>query len=197
MIRINLLPVREARRAAGLRNQAILMGLAVGVGVVLCLAMHLSVGSRISSHRKMIAQKSADLAELDDIRKEVERFESERQEIEQKLNVIADLEKARSGPVRLMKELATRIPKRLWLTELTAKEGEIFLAGRSLDAEIVAAFLTSLEESPMFHDVALEEATLKEEEGLKLSVFKIRSRYPFAVRPEADTKKQVPGRRAH
>ena len=49
----------------------------------------------------------------------------------------------------------------------------------------------------MFEDVALEEATLKEEEGLKLSVFKIRSRYPFAVRPEPEKKKQAPRRRGH
>ena len=48
----------------------------------------------------------------------------------------------------------------------------------------------------MFDDVALEEATLKEEDGLKLSVFKIKSRYPFAVRPEPE-KKQTARRRTH
>ena len=196
MIRINLLPVRETRRAAGLRNQAIMLGVAVGLGALLCIAMHLSVGSRIATHRRVIAQKNSELASLDDTRKQVEKFEKERLEIEQKLNVIAELEKARSGPVRLMHELATRVPKRLWLTELNAKEGKLQLAGRSMDAEIVATFLTSLEESDLFHDVALEEATLKEEEGLKLSVFKIRGRYPFVERPEAESKKPT-RRRSH
>ncbi len=174
-----------------------MLGVSLGLGALLCITMHLSVGSRVATHRRVIAQKNAELASLDDTRKEVEKFERERAEIEQKLNVIAELEKARSGPVRLMHELATRIPKRLWLTEMSAKEGKLQLAGRSMDAEIVATFLTNLEESELFHDVALDEATLKEEDGLKLSVFKIRGRYPFAVRPEAEPKKRTARQRSH
>ena len=183
MIRINLLPVREARRQAGLRNQGILLGVAAGIGVLACVGLQLSIKSRIASSQRAIGQKQAELAALDETRKQVEQFQREREEIEQKLNIIAALERQRSGPVRLMDEIATRIPKRLWLQRLEANQGELQLAGWSLDAEIVAAFLTSLEESPMISNVVLLETTLEEQEGLKLSSFKLKSRFPYTPPP--------------
>ena len=177
MIRINLLPVREARRQAGLRNQGILLGVAAGIGIVACVGLHLSVSTRIAQHKRLIVQKSAELASLDETRKQVERFEAERKEIEQKLDVIAQLEKARTGPVRLMDEIASIIPERLWLLKMSAKDGRLALDGLSLDAEIVAAFLTGLEESSLSR-VELLETKLEQTEGLKLSSFRIQARYP-------------------
>lgn len=188
MIRINLLPVREARRQAGLRNQALLLGVAAGIGVLACIGLQLSVSTRISQHKRLIAQKNAELASLEQTRKQVERFEQERKEIEQKLNVIAQLEKARSGPVRLMDEIASRIPERLWLDKMSAKGGQLAMEGMSLDAEIVAAFLTALEESPLLSRVELLETKLEQVEGLKLNTFRIHAQYkhvePSAIQEE-------------
>ncbi len=182
MIRINLLPVREARRQAGLRNQGILLGVAAGIGVLACIGLQLSVSTRTAQHRRLITERNAELASLEQTRKQVERFVKERKQIEQKLNVIAQLERARTGPVRLMDEIASRIPERLWLEKMTAKGGLIAMKGLSLDAEIVAAFLTRLEESPMLSRVELLETKLEEVDGLKLNAFKINAQYP-QVRP--------------
>ena len=82
--------------------------------------------------------------------------------------------------MRIMDEIATRIPKRLWLTKLVMRGGELRLEGVSLDAEIVAAFLTGLEESELIHQVELEETRLEEKDGLKLTSFKVRTAYQFA-----------------
>ncbi len=178
MIRINLLPVREARRQAGLRNQAILLGAAVGIGIIACVGLHFSVSTRVSQHRRLIVESNAELAALEETRQKVVQFQQERQEIEEKLRVIAQLEKARTGPVKLMDEISSRIPERLWLEKLSANGGLLALEGLSLDAEIVAAFLTGLEESPMLSRVELLETKLEEVEGLKLNTFKINARYP-------------------
>ena len=178
MIRINLLPVREARRQAGLRNQGILLAVAAGIGLLACIGLQLSVSTRIAQHRRLITERNAELAALEQTRKQVERFEKERKQIEQKLNVIAQLERARTGPVRLMDEIASRIPERLWLQKMTAKGGLLAMEGLSLDAEIVAAFLTGLEESPMLSRVELLETKLEQIEGLKLNAFKINAQYP-------------------
>jgi Tfp pilus assembly protein PilN len=66
------------------------------------------------------------------------------------------------------------------------KGGALTMAGVSLDAEIVAAFLASLSESEMFQDVQLDETRLTETDGLKLNSFKIRSRYSNGRSPVAD-----------
>jgi type IV pilus assembly protein PilN len=181
MIRINLLPVREARRQAGVRQQGTLLAITVACAVALSGVIHLAKHSQIVMTRKHITAAQAELRSLDEVRREVERFMKEQEEIEKKLAVIANLERSRSGPVRIMDEIATRIPKRLWLTSLSMKEGVLQLAGVSLDAEIVAAFMTSLSESPIISNVELEETKLEETEGLKLNSFKVRSSYLYSV----------------
>lgn len=179
MIRINLLPVREARRQAELRNQIVMLASAVGIGLIVSAGVHAYGKAQIVDYKRSIAQRNGELAKLKEMRAQVEEFQRERDEIERKLNVIAGLEKGRFGQARLMDEIATRIPQRMWLTSLDAKEGTLAIEGRSVDAEIVATLLSSLEDSPMIDDVVLLETSLQEAEGLKLNSFKLRARYPF------------------
>ncbi len=183
MIRINLLPVREARRAANMRQQGLLLGGVIGIAVLTCVWMHVSIKGRQAGEQRRIAEAQVELKSLDATRKQVEQFRKEKEEIEQKLQVIASLESSRQGPVRLMDEIASRIPKRMWLTDLAMLGGRVELKGVSLDAEIVAAFLASLAESPYFTGVELDETRLAETEGLKLNTFSIHSQYsvPDAV----------------
>ncbi len=179
MIRINLLPVREARRVAGVRHQGTLLGIFVGAAVLLAAVIHIVKLSEVSRTRKHIVAAQVELRALEEVRKEVERFMAEQDQIEQKLGVIAALERSRIGPVRILDEIATRIPKRLWLTNLSMQQGVLRLDGVSMDAEIVAAFMTSLGESPFVSNVELEETKLEETEGLKLTTFKVRSSYRY------------------
>ncbi|MFQ5513082.1 MAG: PilN domain-containing protein [Myxococcota bacterium] len=186
MIRINLLPVREARRQADLRNQGILLGLAVLAAVLLCLPIQIYQARKAARLKAEIVQVNAELTELQVVRDKVAEFTREQEEIEKKLSVISSLERSRSGPVRIMDEVASRIPKRMWLTSLSMEDGELRMEGVSLDAEIVAAFLTSLSESRYIRNVELEETKLEETEGLKLNTFKLRSLYEYPPQPGVD-----------
>lgn len=178
MIRINLLPVREARRAATLRNQGILLGAAAAAAVVLCVLVHITMTARVAGVHSSLREKQAELKKLEKTQAEVKRYQDEKAEIEAKLGVIVQIEKQRTGPVRIMDEIATRIPKRVWINKLSAQNGRLELEGSSLDAEIVAEFLKGLEESPMISQVELVETTLQEESGLKINKFKLKSAYP-------------------
>ena len=179
MIRINLLPVREARRAANMRKQGVFLGGAAGAGVAISLIISMWMTARIAHERALITARETELKKLEATLKEVKKFQTEQQEIEQKLAIIDQIEAARTGPVKIMDELATRIPSRVWLTKMTAKGGTLELEGNSLDAEIVADFAAALEDSPMLSGVDLRETRLEEVEGLKLSAFKMTAQYPF------------------
>jgi type IV pilus assembly protein PilN len=179
VIRINLLPVREARRQARQMRQGFYLGGAVGLGLLLCVGLHVWMTAQIRSQKALLVAKEAELKRLEETQKEVQKFEQEKADIEAKLAVIAQIEKARAGPVRLLDTVATQIPKRVWLTQMSAKEGQLEMQGRSLDAEIVAEFLTSLENSEMLEKVELQETQLKELEGLKLNTFKLKGEYPY------------------
>jgi type IV pilus assembly protein PilN len=177
MIRINLLPVRETKRQANLRKQGVFLGLAAGVGVLLSILLGVSVAARTSDKEKQILTATEELQKLQKIKDEVEKFRAEKAEIERKLGVIANLEKTRTGQVKILDEIATKIPERVWLDEMALRDGVITLSGVSIDAEIVAEFMTSLSSSELFRDVTLSETTLKEKDGLKLNAFQIEARY--------------------
>ena len=179
MIRINLLPVREARRQANLRQQGIFLSAAVGLAALVCIWMHLSIKSAQRTQNKQINASKQELQQLEATRKEVDRFRKEKEEIERKLAVIVELEQSRQGPVRILAEIATRIPKRVWLTGLEMNAGIIELEGVSLDAEIVAAFMATLGESEFISGIELDETRLEEQDGLKLNTFTINGRYGF------------------
>ena len=77
MIRINLLPVREARRKASIRHQGALIGFAAVAGVLICVLLHMSIASRISGEEARLQEARAELAALEETRKEVDRFRKE------------------------------------------------------------------------------------------------------------------------
>lgn len=184
MIRINLLPVREARRAANMRKQGMLLLVAAGAGIVICLLLSTWMAARIAHERSLITAREAELKKLEATMNEVKKFQAEQQEIEQKLAIIDQIEAARMGPVKIMDELATRMPQRVWLTKMTEKSGLLELEGRSIDAEVVADLAAVLEDSPMLSGVDLQETRLEEVDGLKLSAFKLTAQYPFVKNPE-------------
>jgi type IV pilus assembly protein PilN len=175
VIRINLLPIREARRKAGVRQQMVLMVASAAAAVLLCLGAQMWVQGQISATQRRVQALQAQLAQYKPQQDQVAQFKAKKAEIEQKLRVIEKLEHSRSGPVHIMDELASRIPERVWLTDLNADNGQIELTGMSLDNELVALFLTGLNDSPYFANVELEETELKQMDELKLNTFKIRA----------------------
>lgn len=187
MIRINLLPVREARRKANLRQQGSFLAAAVLAGLAASAMLHVKITASIASERTRVAAAEKELAELEKTLKEVERFRKEKEEIERKLAVIDRLERSRTGPVRILDEVATRMPERLWLTDLKLSGGELSLGGYGIDNETIAAFLTSLEDSEFISNVQLEKTELQENKGLKLNEFRIKARDATVVQTAAAT----------
>jgi type IV pilus assembly protein PilN len=171
MIQINLLPVREERRKAGLRQLAALLGAAVVGSLLLVGVLHLKQRGDLSAARQNLASTQKEIDAYKEQLQQVEEFRKTQEHIEQKLGVIERLNRSRSGPVRLLDEIATHAPERLWLTQLSSGDGRMTLEGISLDNEIVAAFASALGGSPYFANVELQETEAAEIEGFKLNRF--------------------------
>lgn len=176
MIRINLLPVREARRKADIRQQLGMIGMSAGIALVLVLGFHQLVRADLAGTKRRVTALNQQLIEFKPQQDQVDAFKAKKADIQQKLTVIERLERSRSGPVHILDELASRTPDRVWLTLLEANDGQIELKGMSLDNELVALFLTSLNESKYFASVELKETELKLVDSLKLNTFRIMAR---------------------
>jgi type IV pilus assembly protein PilN len=184
MIRINLLPVREERRKADLRQFAMMLG-ATCVGTLLVVGLfHLKLSGDVREAQAAVAETQRQIDAYKPQLKQVEEYRKTKAEIEKKLEVIERLDASRSGPVHVFDELATHAPARLWITKISAHAGQISVAGMSLDNELVALFLTALNESPYFDEVELRETKAKEMSGFKLNEFKLSAKLVSPVDSE-------------
>ena len=176
MLEINLLPVREARRQADLRQYMMQLVLTVILAVGVIGLVHSRIGDQVERAQARVKQMQNDIDQFKPQLQQVAAFKKRKAELEKKLDVIDGLDRARTGPVRVLNELATRTPDRLWLTSLSTKGKTISLRGQSLDNELVALFLRSLGDSEYFGNVDLDSTKLGAEKGgLKLVTFRIRA----------------------
>ncbi|MEZ7980895.1 MAG: PilN domain-containing protein [Myxococcota bacterium] len=189
MMKINLLPHREARRAADLRETVavLLLGLIVICGGVFFVDK--GVKSDLAMAEANVTQLQADIDRYKPQQKLVESFKKQKKQLQNKLDIIGSLEAARNGPVRVLDELTAQVPDRLWLTAIMTKGKGIKLEGQSLDTGVVADFLRGLNSSPYFTNVDLDKtAGGKIVDGIRLVSFEIRADMQTPVAKADDAK---------
>jgi type IV pilus assembly protein PilN len=187
MIQINLLPVREAKRTADVKQNVLeLVLMLIVLGTVVGFA-HAHISDQIGTTQNRIRQMENDIAKFKPQLDQVAAFRAKKAELQKKIDVIAGLDRARKGPVRVMDELATHTPERLWLDSIKTNGRQIELSGESLDNELVATFLGALGESKFFANVDLNSTELGSgPDGLKVVKFKIQASMASPDAPQAE-----------
>ena len=186
MIEINLLPHREARRAADLRQTVGVLVLALICEAAVVWYMNAGVQDELQKAQTAVRQLESDIEQYKPQEAQVAEFKRVRTHLEEKLAVIDGLDRGRTGPVRLMDEIASYTPDRLWLTGVETRGPRITVEGESLDTGMVADFLRGLNESAYFRNVDLDRTSRgKEIEGVKLVTFVITAELTQPVEVEA------------
>ena len=147
MIRINLLPVRELRKQAQLRQQlyvfCALLGMVVtGVAIVWW--------SDIRTIGHLQAEKSQLAAQLERLRPivgEVNALEQREKLLNARLETIQRLRRNQRGPVRVLDELSRKLPEQVWLEAIDESAGVYRVTGYALTNFAVADLLMNLQRS--------------------------------------------------
>jgi type IV pilus assembly protein PilN len=181
MIRINLLPVKQAAQAERRRQELIRAGLALALLVVLGAAIRIQQGRELATTDSRIAQIEEALKALDSQVRDVNDLDAKKKALDSKLKVIADLGRKRVGPVGVMSDLAKATPDRVWLTDFTEAGGGATITGQAVDNQIVAEFLRNLSGSPYFTNVDLVETTQDQVGDIKLRKFIVKSQINYAA----------------
>jgi type IV pilus assembly protein PilN len=185
MIRINLIPQEEIQRSAGRRQQVAVGLLAAAGAVVLLIVAHgWQQVSSLAANRER-GRLERQLAELKGPYEQVVEMEREKKDLQDKLAVIHELEAKKFGPVRMLTDLSSSTPDKLWLTEFNERGGTVKLAGLGVDEQTVADFMRRLSTSPYFRTVDLEETSEVKNEALKHKRFVIRAQVNYAASPRA------------
>jgi type IV pilus assembly protein PilN len=181
MIRINLLPVKQAAQAERRRQELIRAGLALALLVVLGAAIRIQQGRELAATESRITQIEEALKALDSQVRDVNDLDAKKKALDSKLKVIADLGRKRVGPVGVMSDLAKATPDRVWLTDFTEAGGGATITGQAVDNQIVAVFLRNLSGSPYFTNVDLVETTQDQVGDIKLRKFIVKSQINYAA----------------
>jgi type IV pilus assembly protein PilN len=145
MIRINLLPIRQVKKQEVGRQILVLMGLVLVGTAVGNFLWYSTVNDGVEAKRKKVTETKARIAELEKVIGEVNNLNKRKKEVEEKLKVLEELRKGRTGPVRLMDALANATPKRVSLVDFDEKNNVVKVIGRALSMEDVGDFMRQLQ----------------------------------------------------
>ena len=159
MIKINLLPVRAAKKREFGRQQLILfVVLLVGAAGGNYLWLN-KVDSDLDELNKRIVATRTEIAQLEKTIGEVKSIKDDKKALEDKLKILDTLKKGRTGPVKVMDELATVIPQRVWIVDYSETGGGVTIQGRSAAYEDLSAFSKRLKASQHFRDIVIRRAS--------------------------------------
>ncbi len=178
MIRINLLPVRAAKKKESIRQQASVAGLSA-VALLLVLGfLYFSVSRRVVELKDSIAGEQKEIVRLDKEIGELKNVESEKKVILDKLNIVKQLEVNKKQHLKIFADIAGSIPEKVWIDSLKEAGQNITITGFAAADDVVADFMRRLEKTLAPWKIELEVVNQVEKEKQKLAGFTIKLERP-------------------
>ncbi len=144
MIKINLLPVRQAaKRESG--RQFLIGG--VLLVVIAGLANYYWYWLRDTERgrkQEQVNETNRRISELDKVIGEVNKLNARKKEVQEKLAVLEKLRKQRAGPVRMLDALSTCIPKKVWIDDFNESNSTVRITGNADSHDDVSEFIKGL-----------------------------------------------------
>jgi type IV pilus assembly protein PilN len=158
MIRINLL---AAERGAAKKTRAaggVTAAQRVTIGAALILLSTLvtvgwwywSLHTRGVRLDEDIAAAETKAQQLRSVLAQVQKFETRKAQLQQRVTLIEQLRKGQSGPVHILDEVSKALPDRLWLISMAQRDKDFTFDCRTTSLTGVSDFVANLEASGWF-----------------------------------------------
>jgi type IV pilus assembly protein PilN len=165
MIRINLLGQARPKATKSAvpveaTMQVIMAVIALGAALVVLGIIFFQQTSQLNKTESRISALKAEKASLEQIKLDVDHFESQKATLQQRIDVIETLQKNRSGGQDLLQMVANTVVRvdELWLTALNRSGNAIDVQGEAGSISAVANFITQMKRSGYFDNVEIKEA---------------------------------------
>ena len=165
MIRINLLGGRKevARAPAvsveGAKLTVLLVIVLVAAVGVLVVDWQMISGQKAKLDKRM-TEAQANKARLEGVKRQYDQNLQHKQTLEQRINIIQELENKKTGPVKLLNTVVNTVglSEHLWLTSFSSKDNRVSMNGVADSVNTVADFITNLKRSGQFKSVEIRES---------------------------------------
>ena len=171
MIRINLLPWREARRKAHNLQFFILMGMVAGLAASIVLLVHGYYATRISTQTERNRFLKEENIKLDKEIAEITKLKEEIQALLSRKQVIETLQGDRAQTVYLLEQLVRQTPDGVYLKSIKQTGAKINLTGYAQSNARVSTLMRNFEASPYLENPELVEIKVAAVNNKRLSEF--------------------------
>ncbi|OLC19532.1 MAG: hypothetical protein AUG04_02965 [Deltaproteobacteria bacterium 13_1_20CM_2_69_21] len=158
MILINLLPVRAAKKREFGRQQLVLFVLLLVLAGIGNFFVYNRFESELLSLDKQIVTTRNEIAQLEKTIGEVKSIKEDKKALEDKLKILDTLKKGRTGPVKVLDELATIIPQKVWIVDFNEQGGAVAMNGAASSYEDLSNFSKKLKASTHFSNITIKTA---------------------------------------
>jgi Tfp pilus assembly protein PilN len=156
-----------------------------------------SMSQQTAEVRAQIRRLNGEKSRLEQLKAQVEGSEKQRVVLQQRINVIEELQRNRTGGQELLDALANTVSRTdtLWLTSLQRKGDALTLQGAAGSIVAVANFITQLRRSGYFDQVEIKDS-VQDDKITAVQMFNFTLNVQFALPHEAPaaTPSQPPSR---
>jgi len=173
MIRINLLPHRELKRAARRRqfNFMLVAALASAIGVAVLGQTLISARQANQETRNRYLEQ--EIAKLDIQIGEIKKIREQTQALLERKQVVETLQSNRTEVVHLFDEMIRQLPEGLYLKAIKQSGGRVQLQGYTQSSARVSSLMRNLDASPWFEDPKLVEIKAATVNNLRANEFNL------------------------
>ena len=155
MIRINLL---AAERESKKKKATFQSGQKVTIACSLVLVLtgfvvgwrYLAISRESRNLDEDIAKAQTEATRLHAVIQQVQQFEQQKAQLQQRVVLIEQLRRSQTGPVHMLDQVSRSMPPMLWLTGLKQEDNSVTIDGRSTTQTGVSDFVGNLEGSGYF-----------------------------------------------
>src|SRR3954466_15008359 len=140
MIRINLLPVRAAKKREFGRQQLLLFVLLLALAAIGNYFWYGGVSGELAKLDRDISSTRTEIAQLEKTIGEVKSIKEDKKALEDKLKILDTLKKGRTGPVKVLDELSSVMPEKVWLLDFVEQAGGVSMIGQASSYEDLSIF---------------------------------------------------------
>lgn len=184
MIRINLLPHREQRRAARQRQFTVLAAAVMISAALVVGAVHMLLAGRIDSQNARNAYLEGEIAKLDKQIADIKELKAQTQALLARKQVVETLQTNRAQAVYLLDQLVRLLPDGVYLKGVKQTGNEVNVQGYAQSNARVATLIRNLEASPYLESSDLVETKAATVNGLRVSEFAVKVKL---TQPQATT----------
>jgi len=139
-----------------------------------------------------IARAEVEAQQLRSVLAQVQKFETEKARLQQRVSLIEQLRRGQTGPVHILDEVSRSLPDRLWLVSMSQRAGDFTIEGRTTSLTGVSDFVTNLQASAWFGPVELLDSQVDQTPAGDIVRFTVRA---TSENPEAPPAPAAPAGR--